>query len=264
MNVVSTVTTPATSQAHESSAVETPTARNVLQVKTATLKINEIFYSIQGESSYTGLPCVFVRLTACNLRCSWCDTSYSFSEGESMTIEDILTRIESHSCRLVEITGGEPLLQPEVYELMRRLLEKQYRVLLETSGEQSIARVPPGVVKIVDVKCPSSGEVGSFNLENLGFLTSQDELKFVIRDETDYRYAREFLRAQPIPPAVTVLFSPVFDLPATAGADGDLNVLRYASERARELAEWVLRDALPVRLQTQLHKWLWGPNTRGV
>lgn len=264
---MSTLTTPPSSHFCEPSDSTSPLSqqRDDQPAHTETLKITEIFYSIQGESTFSGLPCIFIRLTACNLRCAWCDTTYSFSEGEPLSLEAIEQQVGSFPCRLVEITGGEPLLQPSVYELMRRLIEKNYKVLLETSGEQSVARVPPEVVKIVDVKCPSSGEAFSFNLGNLKYLTSQDELKFVIADETDYRFAREFIRTEPIPPAVAILFSPVCDLPARAAAEDESSpALAATSQRARQLAEWVLRDHLPVRLQLQMHKWLWGPDARGV
>lgn len=183
-----------------------------------------------------------------------------------MTLHEILERVEAFHCRMVEITGGEPLLQPEVYELMQQLLVKNFKVLLETSGERSIARVPREVVKIVDVKCPSSGEAGRFNPENLKHLAPHDELKFVIADETDYLFAREWIRTQPIPPAVTILFSPVSEVsfPTSSQDSKNRRWLQGTSKRARLLAEWVLRDHLPVRLQTQLHKWLWGADTRGV
>lgn len=201
---------------------------------------------------------VFVRLTACNLRCHWCDTEYAFTEGEAVTIEEIVRRVDLFRCKWVEITGGEPLLQPDVHELMIELLEQNYRVLLETSGAQSISRVPFEVVKIVDVKCPGSGEADRFLMENLKFLAPHDELKFVIGDEADYGFAREWISTQPIPPSVKILFSPVLPAQESAAA------LEQSREQSRRLAEWVLRDHLPVRLQTQLHKWLWGMNARGV
>jgi 7-carboxy-7-deazaguanine synthase len=253
--------------APESSEAPRPDAqpRPTTLLQTQTLKINEIFHSVQGESSHAGQPCVFVRLAACNLRCSWCDTAYAFTEGQATTLQDILYRVESFHCRLVEITGGEPLLQPEVYTLMQGLLARNFTVMLETSGEQSIAQVPGEVVKVVDVKCPSSGEAGKFHFSNLKHLASHDELKFVIADETDYCFAREWIRTQPIPPAVTILFSPVFDsAEATSFAPASDDPLTSSAARARQLAEWVLRDCLPVTLQTQLHKWLWGVDRRGV
>ncbi len=245
---------------------EAPATPDIASTRDKTLKVTEIFYSLQGESTHVGRPCVFIRLTACNLRCSWCDTTYSFTEGRPMRLKEILEQVESYPCRLVEVTGGEPLLQPEVYELLRALLDGKYQVLLETSGEQSISRVPQEVMKIVDVKCPSSGESGSFNFENLKHLSPHDELKFVIADEADYRFAREFIRTQPIPPKVAILFSPLIGPAArtdsSRGKNGDLMEDSWA--RARQVADWVLHDHLPVRLQTQLHKWLWGAETRGV
>jgi 7-carboxy-7-deazaguanine synthase len=265
---VSTLTTPSSSQPCEpsNSSSSSPADQNLRAVESGTLKVTEIFYSIQGESTYAGAPCVFVRLMACNLRCSWCDTTYSFAEGSTLTLEEILDQVASFHCRTVEITGGEPLLQPDVYKLIRELLKHNYRVLLETSGERPIAAVPREAIKVVDVKCPSSGEAGRFHLENLRHLAPHDELKFVIKDEEDYRYARDWVRTQPIPPAVTIHFSPVVDgtsqaLQGNAGYEGQLTESRV---RARHLAEWILRDHLPVRLQTQLHKWLWGAKRRGV
>jgi 7-carboxy-7-deazaguanine synthase len=201
----------------------------------------------------------------CNLRCTWCDTTYSFAEGRTMALDEIVRRVESFRCRTVEVTGGEPLLQPEVYELMRELLDKNFQVLLETSGERSIARVPCEVIKVIDVKCPSSGQAGCFNLENLKHLAAHDELKFVIADEADYRYAREWIRTQPIPPAVSLLFSPAWNSASgEKGSPGPGDPLTDVMTRSRQLAEWVLRDHLPVRLQTQLHKLLWGVDSRGV
>jgi 7-carboxy-7-deazaguanine synthase len=265
---VSTITTPSSSQPHgpSDSSSSSSAAQNLRAVESGTLKVTEIFYSIQGESTYAGGPCVFVRLMACNLRCSWCDTAYSFAEGRTLSLEEILNQVASFHCRTVEITGGEPLLQPDVYKLMGELLTRNYRVLLETSGERPIAAVPREAVKVVDVKCPSSGEAGRFHMENLRHLAPHDELKFVIKDEADYRYAREWVRTQPIPPAVTILFSPVVDGTSQAlqGHADSEEPLRESCVRARHLAEWILRDHLPVRLQIQLHKWLWGAKARGV
>lgn len=208
---------------------------------------------------------MFVRLAACNLRCQWCDTTYSFYRGEPMSFEEILRHVESFHCRLVELTGGEPLLQPEAVALMQELLARNFRVMLETSGEQSIAPVPREVVKIVDVKCPSSGEAGKFHPDNLKHLAPHDELKFVIADRSDYEFAREWIRSKAIPPEVTILFSPLFDSGQdTPFAAASPDPLASSATRARQLAEWVLRDHLPVKLQTQLQKWLWGTDTRGV
>ena len=211
------------------------------------LTVNEIFKSIQGESSHTGLPCIFIRLTGCNLRCTWCDTEYAFYDGKAMSAEDILKTIAPYEVRLVEITGGEPLLQEEVYPLMQTLLDNDYRVLLETSGAVSLSQVPAGVVKIMDLKCPGSGEVERNLYDNLDFLGPGDEVKFVILDRKDYEWSRETLQRYQIDKKAGVLFSPVFDrLPL------------------KDLAEWVLEDKLPVRLQTQLHKWIWGKDAIGV
>ena len=212
------------------------------------LTINEIFYSIQGESSRMGQPCVFVRLTACDLRCSWCDTPYAFDEGRKMSVDDVVAAVERYGCPLVEVTGGEPLLQEDVYELMQRLGDAGRTVMLETGGHRSIARVPDGVLKIVDVKCPGSGEAGRNDWTNLDILAPGDEVKFVIKDREDYEYARDVVARYGLAgKAGAILFSPVH---------GVLD--------ARVLSEWVLSDRLPVRLQLQLHKFIWSPETRGV
>jgi 7-carboxy-7-deazaguanine synthase len=214
----------------------------------AVLTINEIFHSIQGESTHTGRPCVFVRLTACDLRCSWCDTPYAFTEGSKVSIDEVIARVEQYGCDLVEITGGEPLLQQDVYPLMRRLIERGRTVMVETGGHRSIKDVPPEVIRIVDVKCPGSGEAANNDWENLGLLTARDEVKFVIGDRTDYEYARDVVaRYGLVGRTAAVLFSPVHDvLPS------------------RQLAEWILADRLPVRLQLQAHKYIWDAQTRGV
>ena len=210
--------------------------------------VTEIFKSIQGESGFAGLPCVFVRLTGCNLRCHWCDTAYSFYGGQKMAPEEVLVRVRQLGGKLVEFTGGEPLLQDEVVHLSAQLLSDGCRVLVETSGERSIGSLPPAVMKILDVKCPGSGESGKFSLENLPILQRKDQLKFVILDEKDYRYALDFLGKHKLPDLVDeIIFSPVF---------GQLH--------PRALAEWILRDGLEVRLGLQLHKFIWEPETRGV
>jgi 7-carboxy-7-deazaguanine synthase len=212
------------------------------------LTVNEVFHSIQGESSYAGLPCVFVRLTACDLRCSWCDTPYAFHEGSKRLIADVLTDVESYGCRLVEVTGGEPLLQPDVYPLMQGLLDAGHHVLLETGGHLSIGRVPAGVVRIMDVKCPGSGEAAKMCWDNLARLGARDEVKFVIGDRADYEYARTVIeRGDWAARVAAILCSPVHGrlLPA-------------------DLVAWVLADRLPVRVQLQVHKYIWGPATRGV
>ena len=209
------------------------------------LKVNEIYASIQGESSHTGLPCVFVRLTGCNLRCSWCDTAYAFHEGRELSLEEVVQQVETFSLPLVEITGGEPLMQEDVYPLMEALLEKGYKVMLETGGAIPIDRVPETVIKIVDIKCPGSGEDKKNHLQNLEFLSEHDELKFVLLDRADYEWSRELLKS--INPTNQILFSPVYD---------KLDL--------KDLSQWILEDKLPVRLQTQLHKVIWSKNAIGV
>jgi 7-carboxy-7-deazaguanine synthase len=212
------------------------------------LTVNEIFHSIQGESTYVGQPCVFVRLTACDLRCSWCDTPYAFHEGRKMSVDEVLAEVAQFDCPTVEITGGEPLLQKDVYPLMDRLLERGKRVLLETGGHRSIEGVPDGVVRIVDVKCPGSDEAGKMDWDNLQRVGGRDQVKFVLKDRADYEYARAVVEREQLAGRVdAVLFSPVH---------GVLD--------ARMLAEWILRDRLPVRLQLQAHKYIWSPETRGV
>ena len=212
------------------------------------LTINEIFHSIQGESTYAGRPCVFVRLTACDLRCSWCDTPYAFHEGRKMSVDEVVADVESRGCPTVEVTGGEPLLQTDVYPLMQRLLDSGKTVLIETGGHRSIANVPAGVIRIMDVKCPGSGESEKNDWGNLTLLTKSDEAKFVIADRTDYEYARDIVRRENLPARVNaVLFSPVH---------GKLD--------PKLLAEWVIADRLDVRVQLQMHKYIWSPDTRGV
>jgi 7-carboxy-7-deazaguanine synthase len=212
------------------------------------LTVNEIFHSVQGESTRAGVRCVFVRLTACDLRCSWCDTPYAFYEGRKMSVQEVLDVVSSYGCPAVELTGGEPLLQKDVYPLMMALLDAGHTVLLETGGHVSLAQVPPSVNKIVDVKCPGSGEAHRMDWDNLSRLSAHDEVKFVIRDREDYDYAREVLARYELDHrCAAVLFSPVH---------GVLN--------ARQLAEWVLGDRLPVRVQLQVHKYIWDAQTRGV
>ena len=217
-------------------------------VPSAMLTVNEIFHSIQGESTHTGRPCVFVRLTGCDLRCVWCDTPYAFHAGRKLDVDEVVADVEQYRCDLVEITGGEPLLQEDVYPLMDRLLATGATVLLETGGHVSVARVPAAVVKVVDVKCPGSGECDRNAWENLSRLTDRDQVKFVIADRVDYEFARDVVRRHTLETRCgTVLFSAVHDLLPPA-----------------RLAEWMLADRLPVRLQIQLHKHLWGAETRGV
>lgn len=227
------------------------------------MQITEIYKSLQGESTYAGLPCVFVRLTGCNLRCSWCDTEYSFYGGKRMTPEQVLAEIEELSGPggLVEITGGEPMLQErELVPLMQRLVDSGYKVLLETSGERPLEHVPAKVVKIVDVKCPGSDEGDTFRVENLDTLLAHDEIKFVISDRLDYEFARDFAVRHDLAARVNaVLFSPAFRKEA-AGARDASNCL----VDPQELAEWMLRDNVPGRLGLQIHKLIWDPAMKGV
>ena len=212
------------------------------------LTINEIFYSIQGESTFTGRPCVFVRLTACDLRCAWCDTPYAFTEGHKMSIDDVVTAVQGYDCPLVELTGGEPLLQPGVYALMDRLLSLGRTVVVETGGHISLERVPAAVIKVMDVKCPGSGESARNNWDNLARLGPLDEVKFVVKDRADYEYAREVIVRHDLASRVgAVLISPV-----------------HGVLELRPLAEWMLADHLSARLQVQLHKYIWGAEVRGV
>jgi 7-carboxy-7-deazaguanine synthase len=212
-----------------------------------SLFVNEIFHSIQGESSHTGRPCVFVRLTGCNLRCTWCDTAYAFHEGQQMALDEVVDRVRAYGCRLVEVTGGEPLLQSDVVPLMERLVAVGYEVLLETGGSLSIAQVPEGVKRIVDVKCPGSGEAERNDWGNLKHLGEGDELKFVLADRDDYLWAREQIARRGLDRLATLLFSAVHETLDPA-----------------EMAGWILEDRLTVRAQVQLHKVLWPAATRGV
>jgi 7-carboxy-7-deazaguanine synthase len=212
------------------------------------LTINEIFYSIQGESTYAGRPCVFVRLTACDLRCTWCDTAYAFHEGRKRSLDEVLAEVEGYHCPLVEVTGGEPLLQEEVYPLMHGLLDRGRTVLLETGGHRSTERVPEQVITILDVKCPGSGEAHRNDWANLARLRPRDEVKFVIKDRVDYEYARDVIQRHDLEGrAAAILFSPV-----------------HGMLDPKRLSEWVLADRLPVRVQLQVHKYIWDPDTRGV
>ena len=229
--------------------------------------ITEIFKSIQGEGTRAGLPCIFVRLTGCNLRCTWCDTAYAFHGGKKMAVDEVLARVDQLAGRregtqgsssvvpLVELTGGEPLLQEEIYPLAERLLAAGYTVMIETSGEQHVGRLPKEVIKIVDVKCPDSGEADTFNLGNLEALDEKDEVKFVLSTRRDYEFAREFTEQHQLAQRVrAVLFSPVFDDPQG----------KWQGLEPRKLVEWILADGLPVRLGLQLHKFVWHPATKGV
>jgi 7-carboxy-7-deazaguanine synthase len=226
--------------------------------------ITEIFKSIQGEGSRSGLPCIFVRLTGCNLRCTWCDTAYAFHGGKHMSVEDVTARVHELSGRsaegkpvvgLVELTGGEPLLQEDIYPLADRLLAMGYTLMIETSGERFIGRLPKEVIKIVDVKCPDSGEPDTFDPRNLAELSSNDEVKFVLTSRRDYEFAREFSLEQRLAERVKeIVFSPVHDDP-----EG-----KWAGLEPRLLVEWMLEDGLNVRLGLQLHKIVWHPATKGV
>ena len=211
------------------------------------LKVNEIYLSVQGESSYTGLPCVFIRLTGCNLRCEWCDTAYAFYEGRSMSIDEIVGKVKSFGVKLVEITGGEPLMQENVYPLMNGLIEKGFQVLLETGGSLSLEKVPRDIIKIMDIKCPGSGEHKNNHLDNLKFLETKDEVKFVILNRHDYEWSRDLIHKYKIHEIAHILISPVYD-----------------KLELKEIVKWILEDKLPVRLQTQLHKVIWDENTIGV
>ena len=215
---------------------------------TERLRVNEIFHSIQGESTWAGLPCVFVRLTGCNLRCVWCDTEYAFYEGRHLTIGEIMAQVRAYRCDLVEITGGEPLLQKGVHALFAALLGAGYTVMLETSGERDLSCVDPRVVKIMDLKCPGSGEGERNRWSNLEYLTRRDELKFVLADRRDYEWARAVIGERDLARRVNaILLSPVFGGLAPA-----------------VLAAWILEDRLPVRMQLQMHKRIWDPSARGV
>jgi 7-carboxy-7-deazaguanine synthase len=213
----------------------------------AMLAVHEIFHSIQGESSFAGLPCVFVRLSGCNLRCVWCDTAYAFDAGSPMEIGQVLRRVAAYDCPLVEITGGEPLLQPEVIPLMKELLKQGYEVLLETGGSLPIENVPVGVRRIIDVKCPGSGSSDANHWENIDNLRPGDELKFVLAGRTDYEWAVEQIALHNLSGRYPLIFTPVH---------GELN--------PGEMAGWVVEDRLPVRVQVQLHKLLWPNAERGV
>ncbi len=212
------------------------------------LTVNEIFYSIQGESTHAGRPCVFVRLTGCDLRCTWCDSPYAFHEGGKMSIDEVVAEVTRHGCDLVEMTGGEPLLQKELYPLMERLHGAGLQVLIETGGHRSIEHVPAFATVIMDVKCPGSGEAARHDAGNFARLRPHDEVKFVIRDRTDYEYARDVLEREALGGRVAgVLFSPV-----------------HGTLAPKMLSEWVLSDRLKVRVQLQAHKYIWGADVRGV
>ncbi len=211
------------------------------------MRVTEIFHSIQGESTHAGRPCLFIRLTGCPLRCTWCDTEYAFYGGREMSLDEVIAQVREAGCPLVEVTGGEPLSQPDAYPLLTRLCDEGYEALLETSGAVDTAAVDPRVRVILDVKCPGSGMTDRMHWPNVARLSSKDEAKFVIKDRTDYEWAREVVLREDLPSRCTVLFSPVF-----------------GAVEARHVAEWVLADRLPVRFQLQMHKYIWAPDMRGV
>ena len=210
-----------------------------------SLRVNEIYFSIQGESSHAGLPCVFVRLTGCNLRCIWCDTEYAFYEGDWKSLDQIVAEAAQFGCKLVELTGGEPLLQKESFALVDKLIEAGFKVLIETSGSISLEQLNPEAIKIMDIKCPGSQMAHKNYWENIDYLTPKDEVKFVLADRRDYDFAVNFIRAHALPGKINL--SPVF---------GKLH--------PRDLAEWILADGLDVRLGLQIHKFIWDPAARGV
>jgi 7-carboxy-7-deazaguanine synthase len=211
-------------------------------------KINEIYFSIQGEGTRTGEPCVFVRFTYCNLRCNYCDTEYAFYEGKDLSVEEIISHIKNYNCNLVEITGGEPLVQKEeCLSLMKKLCDLNYEVMIETGGSISIAEIDNRVKIIMDLKCPSSGMEKKNYYENLNFLKPTDELKFVIGNEDDYLWSKNIIRENDLENKCIILFSPVFD-----------------KIQPVEIVNWILRDNLKVRFQLQLHKYIWDPQTKGV
>ncbi len=219
----------------------------MIKNKHNTLVINEIFYSIQGESSKTGMPCVFIRLTYCNIRCSYCDSEYAFYEGNEMLFDEILDRIKSYNCNLIEITGGEPLFQENCIEFMNLLLNINYEVMLETSGSLSVEKVDKRIKKIIDFKCPSSKMEKKNFWENVNYISNNDEIKFVIGNKSDYNWAKTKILEFDLLNKSSILMSVIF---------GKLQLV--------ELAEWILKDKLKIRLQIQLHKYIWEPETRGV
>ncbi|HVZ93339.1 MAG TPA: radical SAM protein [Phycisphaerales bacterium] len=230
----------------------------------STLRINEVFFSIQGESSWAGKPCVFVRLAGCHLRCSYCDTEYAFHEGAAREVDELVEQVCAYPCDLVEITGGEPLLQKRVFDLMHRLVERGRKVLVETSGACNIdgppeSPCPPEVIRIMDLKTPGSGESERNDWDNIARLRATDEVKFVITDRRDYEWAKDVIAKHNLAERVKeVLLSAVFEQPK------GLEIVGQTALPLRDLAEWIIADGLPVRMQTQLHKYIWEPSTRGV
>lgn len=222
----------------------------------------ELYKSVQGESSFAGLPCIFVRLAGCNLRCAWCDSEYTFTGGKAFTEDEVVAQIEGLApCKLIEFTGGEPMLQTrELLPLMERLLGRNYTLMIETSGERPLAEVPKAVHKIVDVKCPGAGSAAdSFRLENLSALTKNDEVKFVLTDRADYEFAREFIRTHTLEEKVQILLSPAFQKTPSPQRTADNMTLD-----PRKLVDWMLADGLPARLSLQIHKFIWEPQKKGV
>jgi 7-carboxy-7-deazaguanine synthase len=214
----------------------------------ARVRVNEIFHSIQGESTWAGNPCVFVRLTGCNLRCTWCDTAYAFYEGAQMEIAAVIDQVCSYGCKLVEITGGEPMLQKGVHALIEALLQEEFEVLIETSGERDISALDPRVIRIMDLKCPDSGESVRNRWTNIEHLHPRDEVKFVIASRRDYVWARDLITEHRLADRVNaILLSPAF-----------------GTIEPSALATWILEDHLPARMQLQMHKYIWDPATRGV
>jgi len=211
------------------------------------MRITEIFFSIQGESSFIGMPCIFIRTTGCNLRCVWCDTAYAFHGGVEMPLDEIISKVSAYPCKLVELTGGEPMLQKEMPALSRRLLDLGYTVLLETGGSLDLSALDPRVVKIMDLKCPGSGEEKNNFWPNLNILQPHDQIKFVLKDRRDYEWAVAVIREHRLEDKHHLLFSPVH---------GEMDL--------QQLAAWMLADGIRARLQIQLHKYIWHPDTRGV
>lgn len=224
-----------------------------------TLRINEVFFSIQGEGSRAGLPCVFIRLTGCPLRCSYCDTEYAFREGDPRPIDELVTEALSYTCDFIEVTGGEPLAQKGVHDLMRRLCDAGRTVAIETSGALDISTCDPRIIRIMDIKTPSSTECGRTDWNNIAHLHQRDEVKFVIGDRADYDFAKGIIAEHDLFARVgSVLMGAVWDQPR------GLEIAGQPGLPMRTLAEWILADRLPVRMQTQLHKFIWDPRTRGV
>jgi 7-carboxy-7-deazaguanine synthase len=211
------------------------------------MRITEIYQSIQGESSYAGLPCIFVRTTGCDLRCTWCDSEFAFYGGEKMSVDEIIERVKQFSGRLVELTGGEPMLQKDLPELASRLLAEDYTVMIETGGHRDLSTLDSRVIKIMDIKCPASGESDKNLWSNLEYLTPNDEIKFVIADRADYEWACKIITSHQLEERVKILFSPVFN-----------------SIDPKDLVDWILKDGLKARFQLQLHKYIWSPDERRV